>query len=56
MTKGKALPREGRLKENALRRMSDAQLKEIENHLRKIRNSNDLSYSNMKATQESTTN
>ena len=28
--------------------MSEAQLKEIENHLRKIRNTTDLSYSNAK--------
>jgi len=28
--------------------MNESQLKEIENHLRKIRNTTDLSYSNMK--------
>ena len=44
----KALPREKGLREAALRRMSDAQIKEIENHLRKIRNTTDLSYSNVK--------
>ncbi len=49
--KSKALPREGRLRDNALRRMNDAQIKEIESHLRKIRNSNDLSYSNVKSAQ-----
>lgn len=54
--KSKALPREGRLRENALRRMNDAQIKEIEGHLRKIRNSNDLSYSNVKGAQPDTTN
>lgn len=52
--KVKALPREGRLRENAIRRMNDAQIKEIENHLRKIRNSNDLSYSNVKSSQPTT--
>lgn len=46
--KSKALPKEGRLRENALRRMNDEQIKEIENHLRKIRNTTDLSYSNAK--------
>ena len=46
--RSKALPKEARLRDNALRRMSEAQLKEIENHLRKIRNTNDLSYSNTK--------
>jgi len=46
--KSKALPREKGLKENALRRMNEAHLKEIENHLRKIRKTTDLSYSNVK--------
>jgi len=46
--KSKALPREGRLRENAIRRMNDAQIREIENHLRRIRNTQDLSYSNVK--------
>ena len=46
--KSRALPKEGRLRENALRRMNDAQIKEIENHLRRIRNTTDLSYSNAK--------
>ena len=36
-SKSKALPREGRLRDNAIGRLNDAQIKEIENHLRKIR-------------------
>lgn len=44
--KNTALPKESRLRENAIRRMNEAQIKEIESHLRKIRNTDDLSYSN----------
>lgn len=47
--KSKALPREARLRDNAIRRMNEAQLKEIEGHLRKLRNTDDLSYSNVKS-------
>ena len=46
--KSRALPRESNLRKNAIRRMNEAQLKEIEGHLRKIRNTTDLSYSNVK--------
>lgn len=46
--KSKALPREPRLRDNAIRRMNEAQIKEIEGHLRRIRNTQDLSYSNVK--------
>ena len=46
--KSKALPREARLRDTAIRRMNEAQLKEIEGHLRKLRNTDDLSYSNTK--------
>lgn len=48
--KNKALPREARLRDTAIRRMNEAQLKEIESHLRKLRNTDDLSYSNTKST------
>ena len=34
----KALPKDARLRENAIRRMNDAQIREIETHLRRIRN------------------
>ena len=47
-----ALPRDPRMKENALRRMNEAQMKEIESHLRKLRNTTDLSYSNADAKEE----
>jgi len=46
--KSKALPREANLRDNAIRRMNEAQIKEIEGHLRRIRNTQDLSYSNVK--------
>jgi len=45
--KNKALPREPGLRDTAIRRMNEGQLKEIENHLRKLRNTTDLSYSNI---------
>ena len=43
----KKLPKEGILKEYALRRMNEAQLKEIDGHLSKIRKTSDLSYTNL---------
>lgn len=46
MTGKKSMPKEGILKEYALRRMSEAQMKEIDSHLSKLRKTDDLSYSN----------
>ena len=43
--KQKALPKEGVLRDKAMKRMTQAQLKEIEDHLRNLRRTDDLSYS-----------
>ena len=54
MLTGKKLPKEGILKEYALRRMNEAQLKEINGHLSKLRKTDDLSYTNLKNGQSDT--
>ena len=43
--KQKALPKEAILRDKAMKRMTQAQLKEIEGHLRNLRRTDDLSYS-----------
>ena len=43
--KKKALPKEAVLRDKAMKRMTQAQLKEIEDHLRNLRKTDDLSYS-----------
>ena len=43
--KSKPLPKEGVLRDKAMKRMTQAQLKEIEDHLRNLRKTDDLSYS-----------
>ena len=44
-TKNQKLPKEQILRDKAIQRKTQAQLKEIENHLRRIRKTDDLSYS-----------
>ena len=39
------LPKEGILRDKAMKRLTEAQLKEIEDHLRNLRKTDDLSYS-----------
>ena len=43
------LPKEGILRDKAMKRMTEAQLKEIEDHLRNLRKTDDLSYSTGRA-------
>ena len=43
--KQQKLPKEGILRDKAMKRMTQAQLKEIEDHLRNLRRTDDLSYS-----------
>ena len=51
--KQQKLPKEGILRDKAMKRMTQAQLKEIEDHLRNLRKTDDLSYSSHRGESQS---